>query len=200
MENREKKEIIISWLTLSVAFSFVLGEGLLNITSIAMAIPISLVAVGTGFVMHELAHKYVAIHYKKQAEFRMWREGLIFALILPLITGGRFLFAAPGAVYIYGDKITTKENGIISLAGPVANLIMGTILVFIAGLIAYSGGVDYLIAITMTAAYVNFFFAMFNLIPLFVLDGAKVAKWNIGIWAVAMLISVIAVLSVSGIF
>ena len=121
LKVRERNELIISWLTITAAFSMVISD-FFSILDLPTALLISSVGVGTGFILHELAHKYVAIHYGAHAEFRMWQSGLILAIILPIVTFGQFLFAAPGAVYIYGTNISREQNGIISLAGPFTNV------------------------------------------------------------------------------
>ena len=129
MNDRERNDLIISWLTVSFAFAWI-GLGILSargFEEFASGFAVMLVAVGTGFILHELAHKYVAIHYGAHAEFRAWREGLLLAIGLALFTNGAFVFAAPGAVYVSGRGITVKQNGIISIAGPVINIAIAAI-------------------------------------------------------------------------
>jgi len=150
-----------------------------------------LVAVGTGFILHELAHKYVAIHYGAHAEFRAWREGLLLAIGLAIFTNGAFVFAAPGAVYVFGRSITVKQNGIISLAGPVTNLL---VVLFFGILLALFNPAEFLQRIIISAMYVNFFLAAFNMIPIFPLDGSKVFVWDKGIWLLTMLVAVSGVI------
>ncbi|MDI6855821.1 MAG: site-2 protease family protein, partial [Candidatus Thermoplasmatota archaeon] len=85
--------------------------------------PIALLAVATGFLLHELMHKLVAQKYGCWAEYRAFPFGLVLAL---LMSAAGFVFAAPGAVYIMGS-ITKKENGKISLAGPLINIVIGAV-------------------------------------------------------------------------
>jgi Zn-dependent protease len=178
LKERERNELIISWLTITVAFSLVISDFFSSL-DIFTALLISAVGVGTGFILHELSHKYVAIHYGAHAEFRMWQSGLILAIVLPIITFGQFLFAAPGAVYIYGTNITRKQNGIISVAGPVTNIVIAIFFIMLAFIFPKS-----LIAlVAVSASRINFFLAFFNLIPIGPLDGTKVFAWNKTIWA-----------------
>ena len=128
MNDKERNDLIISWFTLSVAFAFILGRNFLNLEEFSSFLPISFIAVGTAFIFHELAHRQVAKHFGCHAEFRAWKIGLIASIALPLLTMGRFLFAAPGAVYIYGPHITRKQNGLISLAGPATNIVLAVLL------------------------------------------------------------------------
>ena len=175
--NQELTDLLISWISLSAAFAFAFSDGGLSITSFGNALAIAALAVGTGFLMHELAHKYVAIHFGAKAEYRAWNLGLMIALGVAIFAG--FIFAAPGAVYIFGKKVSVKENGIISLAGPAMNVVVGVIAFIIAG--AYS--TSQIGNVAAVVGSINFYLALFNLLPVFVLDGAKVFAWNKAVWA-----------------
>lgn len=181
MEQKEINDLIISWLTVSFAFAWI-GTQILEKAGFEAFLGkfvIMLVAVGTGFILHELAHKYVAIHYGAKAQFRAWMQGLLLAVGLAVITNGAFVFAAPGAVYVYGKNVTVKENGIISIAGPITNIIIalafGLLLVFF-------NPVEWIAQIITSTVYVNFFLAAFNMIPIFPLDGSKVFVWSKTAW------------------
>src|SRR3989344_2765090 len=178
MQEKERNELIISWLTITAAFSLVISDFFSSL-DIIIALLISEIGVGTGFVLHELAHKYVAIHYGAHAEFRAWQMGLILALVLPIVTFGQFLFAAPGAVYIYGKEITRKQNGIISVAGPLTNVSIAIFFIILAFIFPES----VIAFVALTAARINFFLAFFNLIPIGPLDGTKVFALNKTVWA-----------------
>jgi len=177
--SNEIRDIIISTLVIAFVFAFIFSGR--NIGATITLMPVTLVAVGLGFIFHELAHKYVAIRYGYWAEYKMWLEGLFLALVTAVVFG--FVFAAPGAVYIHGTYIREDENGKISLAGPVTNLILALLFIMLMHLSAFSGIFYYLFALGAT---VNSFLAFFNLIPFSVLDGAKVFHWNRLIWIVTM--------------
>src|SRR3989344_3485369 len=177
LKDKERNELIISWLTITAAFSMVISNFFSSL-DIFLALLISAVGVGTGFILHELAHKYVAIHYGAHAEFRMWQSCLILALVLPIVTFGQFLFAAPGAVYIYGTNITRKQNGIISVAGPITNILIAIFFIMLIVIFPKST----IGQISGYAAQINFFLAFFNLIPIGPLDGTKVFAWSKTIW------------------
>jgi Zn-dependent protease len=139
----------------------------------------SFFAVLTAFVLHEIGHKIVANHYGYPAAFSYSRNGLMFAAFISLLFG--FLFAAPGAVLIYGYP-TRKENGIISLAGPLTNLIVavisGSLFVITVIILSLTGMGTTISSIFIWVAAINMFIGAFNLIPIGVLDGAKILKWN----------------------
>ena len=142
--------------------------------------PISLLAVITAFACHEIAHKYMGIKYGYWSEYRMFPQGLMFALLLSF---AGFLFAAPGAVMIYGMP-SREESGRISAAGPMANIGMAILFLMIAKLLT---GLPSLIASSI--ASINAFLAFFNLIPIGSLDGRKIFAWNVGIWTIMLIIS-----------
>ncbi|MBN2067425.1 MAG: site-2 protease family protein [Candidatus Diapherotrites archaeon] len=179
MKARERNDLLISWVTLSLAFSLVISDSFLSLMGIAEAIPIAFLAVGTGFIFHEMAHRQMARKYGFHAEYRAWNFGLVFAFLLALISGGRFIFAAPGATYIFAQNISLKQNGKISIAGPTVNIIIGFIL-FFASLLAFD---KFTFGLLFNAAWINFWFAFFNLLPIHPLDGGKVMAWSKAAWA-----------------
>jgi Zn-dependent protease len=140
---------------------------------------VSFISVLTAFVFHEIGHKIAANHYGYPAAFSYSKQGLMFTAFISLLFG--ILFAAPGAVLIYG-RPTRKENGIISLAGPLTNLLIGIIF---AGLFIFSvilseiiGLGEILSFVFSGVASINIFIGAFNMIPVGIFDGAKVLRWN----------------------
>jgi len=186
----EVRDITIAVLVLSFAFYMILSGGshlYPDRTANALALfGVSLLLVLTSFMLHELAHKVVAQRYGAWAEFRVYPFGLMIALVFSFMG---FLFAAPGAVYIDG-AIDEERNGKISAAGPMANLVIGgvaTVLWFLTdGLASQIFGL---------LAYLNAFFAAFNLLPIHPLDGSKIYGWNaplyIGMFAAAAVILIL---------
>jgi Zn-dependent protease len=185
LKKKEINDLLISWLTISLAFTWVFSNfNLINLfkgTAISSQfiefLPISLIATGTGFIFHELAHRYTAIHFGAHAEYRMWPHMLFLAAIFSFLFG--FVFAAPGAVYIYGQHISRKQNGLISLAGPATNIFIAIIF-----LILFTNFSGWIANMMLWVAYINFFLGLFNLLPIGPLDGSKVFKWNPIIWSV----------------
>lgn len=204
----EVKDILVAYLGLGVAFFIafigigtVLGLGLGNFF---VAIPrielspfqvlgISLIAVGPGFVLHELSHKFTARRYGYWAEFRMWPLGLLLALVTS--TFG-FIFAAPGATYISGLNITKPENGRISIAGPLTNVAVA--LVFFP-LLVFAGGNGFWGYLGSYGVFINIWLALFNMLPIMPLDGAKVFSWSKSRWVMLFVpLAIIFVFLIAG--
>ncbi len=182
--SREITEICISMLVLSLAL-FVALEGLdslfTDFNSLIINLGIILIALGFGFVFHELGHKFVAQYYGAQAEFRMWPMGLILAFGMAVLVG--IIFAAPGAVYIYAERITKKQNGLISLAGPFVNFTLSIIfLVSFIVLLPILGADSILIRLSFIGWNINAVLGFFNMLPIGPLDGGKIMHWNFFVW------------------
>ncbi len=131
----EISSIIIAWLVLSVAITYSNFVGLLTGTGNLTVVVAGFIATATGFIIHEMGHKFVAIRHGYVAHFRLWMWGLLLTLFIVVFSGGGIVFGAPGAVYIaptavayYGYDATIRprdpeqENMIISAAGPGINL------------------------------------------------------------------------------
>ena len=177
----EKQHLLKAWVAISLAFAVLMG----NIISLEFIIyfVISLVTVGLGFLLHELAHKYVAQKYGCWAEFRADDRMLIFAILGALFFG--FVFAAPGAVFIHGN-VTKKKNGIISIAGPITNMILA--IAFFIPVFFYS--VTGIVGITLILGYrINALIGLFNMIPFMNFDGAKIIKWSKPIYIATVIVS-----------
>jgi Zn-dependent protease len=190
----EVRDVIIAWAGLGIAFFFAIdgvanvlggtGGSVVSVNGTYLSAPqvlvTALVTVGSGFVLHELSHKFIAQRYGYWAEFRMWPMGLVLALITGLIG---FIFAAPGATYISGTNITRDENGKISLAGPLTNI--GVALIFTPVWLFSNTAFTFFLG--FEGMYINIFLALFNLLPIMPLDGAKVFAWSKAKWAAAFL-------------
>ncbi len=151
---------------------------------------ISLLTVGIGFILHEMAHKFTAIRYGYWAEFRKDNSMLLIAVALASLVG--FVFAAPGATIIYSNSVsgrglTRRENGIISASGPVVNLLL---CIPFAVLVLIGGGLGNLLTqIGVFGIQINAMIAAFNLLPISILDGRKVMAWNIPVFALLIIAS-----------
>jgi len=161
----------IAVITLSFAFVQFFG----------MSRPGLMVGVVLGITLHELGHKFVAQSMGFHSEFKLWPMGLLLVVglgIISVMSGGGFIFAAPGYVVTHG-MATIRQRGIVTLAAPFTNLLLG--LFFLA--LPVPWGKD--------AAMVNVFLAIFNLIPIRPLDGAAIIRWSQSAWGVTFLSSLL---------
>jgi len=191
--REEAFEMAVSILAIALALSFVTAGLSIEPSRFLFLMAAFTITIGSGFVLHELAHKYVAIKYGAKARFSAWTLGLAGGLalaVIPQIFGWRApLFIAPGAVYIYSNRqISIRENGIISIAGPVANWVIA--LSFLALGLAFGGNVI-VAGVADLGIRANMGLAMFNLLPIFPLDGSKVINWDWRIWLAAFAFSFI---------
>jgi len=183
--------LLIAMLILSLAFAFALGgrgilyDGMYSIIYALYAFPMALFSILTGFFFHELSHKFVAQRYGLWAEFRMYPNGLMFALLFGMLFG--FVFAAPGAVTIQGGA-RRFEMGRIAAAGPLANIVVAVF-----SLIGYLYlGVDSQIGeILGFICFINIFLGFFNLLPFGPLDGKKIISWNATVWGLLTISAII---------
>lgn len=197
MELQELRDIAISAIVLAFIFVYQ-GIDALN-TTIAL-LPIGLLIVSTSFILHELGHRTFAKKYKFHAEYRMWPQGIMFAIIVALLTNGNFAFAAPGAVVImpradlWGrfQHMSRKSYGIISAVGPIINIALGV--AFIASAILLS------MLLLMLGASINAWLAIFNLLPFGPLDGLKIWLWDKRVLVALMAAAVALFASVQFVF
>jgi len=185
----ELRDLAAAWLALGLAFTFfaLTSTGRSLVPPTALDVPLfvrvfvlSLVTVGVGFLLHELAHKVVAVRYGQTAAFRADYTMLGLAVFAGL---AGFLFAAPGAVY-HAGRITERENGLIALAGPATNVALVALFLPLWFLGGFPGQIGQL-GVTINAAL-----AGFNMIPFGPLDGRKVKDWSLLVFAVAFVVCV----------
>jgi Zn-dependent protease len=202
-------DLLLSFVVLTVAFSMV-GGGLGALSAERLAI--IAVAVGTGFMLHELAHKFVAQRYGYWAEYKASMFGLILTVVMALAIG--IVFAAPGAVMIrkpsysspqsaynyegddaYWDRLERKtgsEDLWISLAGPMTNIVLAMFFfaLLVSGLLTSSLFVN----MAWSALQINLMLAAFNLIPIDPLDGGKIFRGNALVWVIVGVPTILAAL------
>ena len=182
--TRELRDLAIAWLALGLAFTFFLNRSLAfaffadprpsTAGQFAGGFTLSLLTVGVGFLLHEVAHKVVAIRFGQIAEFHA-DYGMLGLAVASGLAG--FLFAAPGAVHHRG-MITKRENALIAIAGPITNLLLVICFLPLTLLSGYLGTVGGL------GVTINLLLAAFNLLPFGPLDGKKVLTWSPFVFAV----------------
>jgi Zn-dependent protease len=201
-------DLLLSLGMLIIAFSIV-GERRVPGVEVVL---ISVVGVGTGFLLHELAHKFVAQRYGYWAEYRASWSGLFIMIVMSFMG---FIFAVPGAVMIsedlhaasrvthvddiaYGEELEkkkTKEQLRIALAGPMTNIILMVFFLVLA--LASRKMINlFLLEVAYFAFYINLILAAFNLIPVDPFDGGKIFRGSRLVWAIVAVPTILLALPV----
>jgi len=197
----------------SELFHFIIGVSLIYIIGIITFTP-QLISVSgyqwaifmlagfyaTAFLFHELGHRQVAVHFNLQTKFRLLTFGMILTVIGVVMniyslttSGGSFpSLALPGAVVVLGLSKIDRTTGLCKAAGPTVNLIYGVIL-FIISFIIPIYPLNMLIGL---AANLNFMLGAFNMIPIGILDGQNIWKWNKKVY-IALAGSLVALLIIT---
>ena len=188
MRVKEFRDLVISALVLALAFGIALSGGFRAFQQpsfLVLVIGMSLVAVSMGFILHELGHRLIARKFGYFAEYSMSPKGLMVALGFSLFG---FIFVAPGAVMIYPkatawgtNSLDRRKVGLISVAGPITNIGLAVLFLML-------DNIQPTLLFTL-GARINVWLALFNLIPFGPLDGAKILKWNKGIWLITIAIA-----------
>lgn len=197
-------DLLVSLAALTFAFSIIIGDSSIPGAEILF---ISAVGVGSGFLLHEMAHKLVAQRYGYWAEYRANGMGLVFLVAMAFMG---FIFAVPGAVVIRKDPyipigfhrpeadtsiegmemMAGREELLISLAGPMTNILLGLLFFSL-----IKGGVVtgwLFMGVAHFGFFINLILAGFNMIPAGPLDGAKIFKGSRLVWAIVGIPTILA--------
>jgi Zn-dependent protease len=137
------------------------------------------------FLVHEFSHRQVAKHFKLQTKFRLFKFGVILTAICIFLP---IKMALPGAVVVIGLENIGRETGWCKLAGPLSNLILGSLLMIIGFLPFVPYPVNFLI---LQGAGFNYMLGSFNMLPVGILDGDNIRKWKPKIWLIMFIVLVL---------
>jgi len=159
------------------------------IFNIAQSLPGFLLAI----VVHEWAHARMALRFGDRTALMAGRMtlnpaahydpmGTVFFPLLSAITGFAVVgWAKPVPIDIRNFKRMRPGIFWVSFAGPLSNIVLGTISAFLVALIATKVSPDFsyytvLIGMLKYSVFINFILAGFNLISLPPLDGSKMVS------------------------
>ncbi|MFP5457697.1 MAG: site-2 protease family protein [Bacteriovoracia bacterium] len=157
--------------------------------SIAQSVPGFLLAI----VAHEWAHGRMALKFGDRTALMAGRltfnpaahydpMGTVLFPLISAVTGFAIIgWAKPVPVDIRNFKEIRRGIFWVSFAGPLANLVLGTISAIIVALVATQvspsfGYYGVMIGMLKYSVFINFILAGFNLIPLPPLDGSKMVS------------------------
>jgi Zn-dependent protease len=129
------------------------------------------------FLLHELAHKFMAQRLGFWAEYRLNNLGLmitLFSFFSP------FKLVAPGAVMIAG-LMFGDDYGKISISGPVTNIAQAILFL----LLMMTNPNEFVVYLSRLGVIINSSLALFNLLPFGVFDGVKILRWDWRAWLAA---------------
>ena len=140
-------------------------------------IKFSMLVAAPAVILHELAHKFVAISFGINAEFFANYFGLGIGVLLKLISSP-FLILVPGYVSI--TEATINQRAIIAFSGPLMNLLLyGVATLLLMTKIRFS---KKQLTFLSYAKRINIILFLFNMIPFGPFDGAKVFSALIGLF------------------
>ena len=184
---QELSELGIGWLISATIILYLNGMliSLIETQTLPDYFIIFLLVFGFSFFTHELMHKFTAQRFGARAYFRISKEGLMITLLSVLVG---FPMLAVGAVFWWGEAASSIGiRGRVSAAGPISNLILIGVSYMLIG-ISYAilptnfDLASLLLQVGITGVSLNIFIGLFNLLPIGVLDGAKVLAWDAKIW------------------
>jgi len=169
---------IISFKLWGPGDEFNLAYGLKNLFN-------SILVVLLAILVHISAQKIYGLSLGFKVEFRTFWPGLLIALVLCFVSGGAIWFLVPGGIVLYHMKkhrlgffrygLNYWSLGMISAAGPLANVVLAALL----AVIAYGGVIippmTPIVTTTLIgrAISLNLWLAIFTMLPIPPLDGSN---------------------------
>ena len=150
------------------------------LTGILLSVVPSLICI----TLHELSHGYVAYRLGDTTAKDAGRLTLnpirhIDPMGLLMMAVFKFGWARPVPVNMYRFRHPRRDMAVTALAGPVSNLIIGVVFLFLYGLLYVplnKGGTvgDWFLEMIYLTAYISLALMIFNILPISPLDGSKV--------------------------
>ncbi|MBW2985578.1 M50 family metallopeptidase [Candidatus Woesearchaeota archaeon] len=126
----------------------------------------AIIATAPAVILHELAHKFVAIAYGLEATFHAHYFFLGIGILMKLLNFG-FIFFVPGYV-IHSGLATHFQTAAIAVAGPLVNLVLWLGSAFI---LKQKNVKKKYIPLLFLTKKINMFLFIFNMLPIRPFDG-----------------------------
>ncbi|MET1102112.1 MAG: peptidase M50 [Pyrodictiaceae archaeon] len=147
-----------------------------------------------GLILHEYMHKHAGRARGCWAEFVLSPQGIILTLFSGILRslGLWFALIAPG--YVALSCSSSVREGPIAAWGPLSNIVLAAVSAMLASIVSLLPGHSWEVYVFLLGfTSINSWIALFNLLPLQPLDGYKVFKENIPLWAVMIVFAAILV-------
>lgn len=165
-----------------------LSQLLYNATTMDASIQLfSLIILVFSVVIHEVAHGYMALKFGDSTAKNMGRltlnpikhisimGSIIVPLLLLILPGNLILgWAKPVPYNPYNLKNRKWGEFWVAFAGPLSNILIGTIFILVIRLAPVLGLSPIFVTLSFMVVLINFVLAIFNLIPIPPLDGSKI--------------------------
>src|SRR3989344_36120 len=204
-----KKEIVhlaISVVVLAFVFGFDDGQSIFVFSYLITNLFRILLLVAVSILLRELFIKLTANKFNSKAEYHIWLIerfwfrmkdaikpgipfGIIFSLIGAFVSKGKFFFTAIG-VHDIKQNLAARAGNKKLLLGDLQESLIVLTGIYVSIILIYLG---FIFDIEWLAA-INFFLALYNLIPFSNLDGAKVFFGSFLLWIFSVLLVVFSYL------
>jgi Zn-dependent protease len=203
-ESVRKKEvhyfgISLTEIILAIIVSAILGAAFIYAARELFTLDnilIFFVVAGVTTVVHDLAHKRMALKYKVMAEYKFWTLGTAIMILTSWLFGN--VFAQSARTLMEGEEIPVKEEAAIALAGPRVSLQLAG-LFFILMVLKFTPWGGIFGTIGALGFSFNLLTAVYSLIPFEPMDGGKIYKLSKLRWAL-WFVPLLAVYLVATIF
>ena len=121
-------------------------------------------------IVHELAHKFVALSFGLQATFHAAYFWLLIGMVLKMLRFG-FIFFVPAYVSIGGGQLAPLASSLIAFAGPFLNFVLFVVAWALLHKRRMKRNTFIFLQVTKQ---INLFLFVFNMLPIPFFDGMKV--------------------------
>ncbi len=211
--KKESAALLISVIVLSFVFGFDDGKEIFSLNNWIFNFFIVLIAVFISLLFRELIFKWFARRHDATSEYEIWNInqvwfnkklergfplGIFIAVVLAIASTGKFFFTALGVHRLREIKharvgrksifLEYSEEAKIASMGILSHLFLASL-----GLLAGN-----FLGVNMSAfVNINFFMALFNLLPISNLDGAKIFFGSLITYIFVVVFTVVAFLLIN---